>query len=443
DPLLAKKYAEMAAADEATRPRALKLLEQLRPAPPQRSLTPTVSIEPSAPPVSPRVVRADLDLGTIPPRSTEEGQLLEQLKGGSVPAGRSLIQQLEERPQRSNDLVTVCRHLTGLLPGDSWCLEKLQSAALADRNPGYARAVEHVLQIARGAAQSIEPPPLSEQSEQPESVRAMLLRDSVDSAAEALALLWEGAEHVFRRDPNVYGVTGLERVVLGAPSPLARMVSTAARALGLTRVPVFHRRDSSAVTINVALLSPPALIVSGEMRQETPEFSFHIGAMLTATLPCFVLLFGLPEGELQSILDALMLAFGPPRPAQTSKQPAVSLAEVLWESIPVRSQRRSREVCDRVEGFSYGSLLASSRHALHRAGLFVCGDLRIAVREASHDAGLDAEAMREPSGLARLCAASPAVTDLVLLATSPIYAETRWQPARAGQRKQSGGWSAG
>ena len=66
-----------------------------------------------------------------------------------------------------------------------------------------------------------EPPPLSDQVEQPDAVRAMLFRDSIGPVQEALAIVWEGAEHVFRRDASTYGVTGMERVPLGSSAPLA------------------------------------------------------------------------------------------------------------------------------------------------------------------------------------------------------------------------------
>ena len=94
-----------------------------------------------------------------------------------------------------------------------------------------------------------------------------------------------------------YGVTGMERVPLTAQTPVARVYMGAARALGLTRTPLFQRRGSGPITVNLALLSPPAVILSGEVQKETPELRFHLGAMLAATIPQYALLFGSPESQ--------------------------------------------------------------------------------------------------------------------------------------------------
>ncbi len=286
----------------------------------------------------------------------------------------------------------------------------------------------------------MHPPPLGDQPEHPEHVIGLLFRDTLTPALEALSIVWDGAEHIFRRDPGTYGVTGLERVPFGAPTPLGRVYSGAARALGLTRAPLFQRRSSpGSVTLSVALLSPPALILSGEVRQETPELRFHVGAMLAATLPQHVLLFGSPESQTRAVLKGLALAFGPPQESgRGGLGAAANLAEVLWESVPARLQRRLRELCDDPGALDYPAALAAARQAIRRAGLFVAGDLGVALRETCADDGIPLKALDEPNGLAALCSSSPAIADLVRVATSSQYAEARWQPARDRSRSQSG-----
>ena len=119
-------------------------------------------------------------------------------------------------------------------------------------------------------------------------MRALLLRDHASRAFEALAVVWEGAERIFRRDPSTYGVTGLERVPLTAPMPLARCYSGVARSLGMLRTPLFQRRSAGPITVSLALLSPPAVVLSGDVRQESAELSYQLGATLLSTSPGFV-----------------------------------------------------------------------------------------------------------------------------------------------------------
>ena len=139
--------------------------------------------------------------------------------------------------------MNVCRRVAFLLPGDESVLEKLYAATLADRNIVYARAVEHVLRAFDPRALPLEPPALADKFEQPDRALAMLFRDTTSRATEALGLVWNGAPHLFRREPASYGVTGLERVALNAPTPLARQFSAASRLLGMTRTPLFQRRS--------------------------------------------------------------------------------------------------------------------------------------------------------------------------------------------------------
>jgi hypothetical protein len=377
----------------------------------------------------------------FPPASSQEEALLKALSRGSIEAGKELVRQLETRSDRTHDLVNVCRRVALLLPGDWWVLEKLYEATLADRNISYARAVEHVLHAFDPGATPIEPPPLWEQMEQPDRVQPMLFRETTIPATEALGLVWNGAQHIFRRDPASYGVTGLERVNAAAPTPLARLYAAAARLIGLTRTPVFQRRSGEPITVNVALLSPPALIVSGEVRAETSSLAYHLGAMLAATLPEHVLLYGAPEAQVQNVLRALLAAFGPPQTGRGHLASIATLAEMLWESIPARSQRRLRELCDDADPIEYEIAVSSARQAVRRAGLFVSGDLTIAVRESCGDLGVSTRGLDARGGLAALCASSPAIADLVRLATSPEYADARWQHVRGGGRHSSPAWT--
>jgi len=412
--------------------------------PPPPEAIPLIRESPRPPPpevpsgVTPLARAVDL---VFPPTTEVEAKFLDALARGSVEAGKELILQLENRQDRAHDLLATCRRVAALVPGDRWTIRKLYEAAAADRDTVYARAIDHVLSVFDPRRAPTDPPPLSEQAEQPEWVRAMLFRDVTGPAAEALALVWEGAERVFRRDPGSYGVTGLERVPPGAPSPIGRVYGTAVRLLGVGRTPLFQRRSAGAVTLSVALLAPPALILSGEVYEESRELGFHVGAMLAATLPQYVLLFGSPESQARAVLRALALAFGPPKHEAMQLAGVANLAEVLWESIPARSQRRLRELCDEPSVLNYDRALGEAQRAVRRAGLFVAGDLSVALRETCLDEGIAPEALDEPDGLSALCSSSPSISDLVRLATSPEYAETRWQPARSGNRHPSDNWA--
>jgi hypothetical protein len=282
------------------------------------------------------------------------------------------------------------------------------------------------------SGQAVEAPALSDQPEQPDAVRALLFREQSSRALEALSLVWEGAEHVFRRDPSTYGVTGLERVPAGAPTPLARCYAGLARALGLLRTPLFQRRSAGPVTVSLALLSPPAVILSGDVRQDSPELRFHLGAMLAAATPQYALLFGSPESQGRAVLRGLAFAFSPPRPNAGNTGAVLNLAEVLWESIPARLQRRLRELCEDPEALDYDLALSAAKLAARRAGFFGSGDLGVSLRQVAAEEGYDLESGEQ--NMRTFVRDNPTARNLYSLALGAEYAHTRFQFARGGSR---------
>jgi hypothetical protein len=341
------------------------------------------------------------------------------------------VSQLENRPSRAHDLVSVARRLALLLPGDVQAVSRLHDAALRDRDPVYARATEHVLSVL-ASGQGVEPPPLSDQPEQPDAVRALLFREQSSRALEALSLVWEGAEHVFRRDPSTYGVTGLERVPAGAPTPLARSYSALARSLGLLRTPLFQRRSAGPVTVSLALLSPPAVILSGDVRQDSPELRFHLGAMLAAATPQYALLFGSPESQGRAVLRGLAFAFSPPRPNAANTGAVLNLAEVLWESIPARLQRRLRELCEDPDALDYDLALGAAKMAVRRTGFFGAGDLASSLRQVAAEEGYELDTAEQ--NMRTFVRDNPTARNLYSLALGAEYAHTRFQFGRGGSR---------
>ena len=150
-------------------------------------------------------------------------------------------------------------------------------------------------------------------------------------------------------------------------------------------------------------------------------------------------MFGSPESQTRGVLKGLGLAFGRPTEDRSGLTAIANLAEVLWESIPPRAQRRLRELCDDSLVLDYDAALGSARRSVRRAGLFACGDLATALRETIADEELDESLLDAPDGPTRLCR-HEAVADLVRLATSIEYAQVRWHPGRR-NRQPSGTWA--
>jgi hypothetical protein len=174
-------------------------------------------------------------------------------------------------------------------------------------------------------------------------------------------------------------------------------------------------------------------VLSGDVRQESPELSYQLGATLLSASPAFVLLLGSAESQARAILKGLAFAFGPPQSGGIGPGAVPSLAEVLWESIPARLQRRLRELCDRPPDLDYEAAVRLARSAARRAGLFASGHLGVALAAACAEEGIAESTLSSPSRVRALAEENASIRSLLSLATSPEYAQVRWWLGRGGR----------
>ena len=359
------------------------------------------------------------------PRGAEP-LLWEALADGLIDAGDALAPLIAALPDRAPDMVRLRRQQVMIEPGDVGRLESLRAAALADDDRTYARAIEHVLRAFDPGAGPLPPPALGAQPEQP-GILALLVRPSMDASGEALGLLWEGAMQLFVRDAASYGITGVERVVPGPSSTIARLYEAAMRVLAPPRIPLFLSRSTAAApSAHIALLAPPSVVLAGDVREESAELRFTLGRGMSAALAHNVLRLGLAPAEGRAVIDALRAAFGPPEIGRRVDPRAARLAESFWHIVPARTQRRLQEMLGTAANMEYEQLVASAQQSGRRVGMFLAGDLGCAARV------LVAESVPRLQGdllidnLRHLCEEMPLLGDLVRLAVSREYADARW-----------------
>jgi hypothetical protein len=385
-----------------------------------------------------------------------EGPAAERLLGealiaGDVEAGDRLAERAAAEG-RASDVVRIRRLQVDAAPGNVRLLVALRDAALADRSLTHAAAVDHVLNaFDPSKADAFAPPPLSAQTVQPGLI-GMLLRPSFEPIGEALALLWEGAAPVLGRDPASYAITGLERVVPGAHSPVARIYELSVLLLGTPNVPLYARRPSAEPsegglrlsspstvirvpappTPSVALLKVASAMVAGDVREETPQLRLAVGRALAMALGPCALLFGLKEPEARVLWSAMHAAFGPPAQGKLEDPATLQLVATFWSSISQRTQRRISEILSSRTDTFEDALLRAQR-SVWRVGLFICGDFGVTARallaETAQNGGATIGSIGE---LEAHCNQNAHLADLVRLAVSPDHATSRFQPVPEG-----------
>jgi hypothetical protein len=378
-----------------------------------------------------------------------EKLLTEALREGSIEAADLLDQLLRDEPARRAALLKVRRQAVELNPGNTQRLLALRDAARADQNTNYTRAIEHVLRAFDKQLGPVVPPPLSAQNSQP-GMLTLLTRHSHEPAGEAFGEAWDGAPAIFAKTPAAAGMTGLERVVPGPTSGLSRLYDAALRLLDIQRFALFHKRsnlgrpkkdelhfdeEGAPLELGIALLATPAAILSGDINEDTNDLRWILGRALAAVLPQNALVLGLPLEEARSLWTVLLGAFGPPGLVAVDRKDA-QLADMLWQTLAPRTQRRLKELLASSEATPFELVLERGRQSGRRVGMFLTGDFAHAVQTVRADfppsAAVDLE---RPGGLEKLCAQLPAVADLLRLAVRPEYADARWHlPTPASQR---------
>ena len=290
------------------------------------------------------------------------------------------------------------------------------------------------------------PPPLSAQTLAPDLLTALLFRGLSDTPVhEALSIVLDTG--LYRRDVGQYQLTGVSRVQPGGGTPLADAYGQTAKYMGQARTALFHQRPHSpppshpqALSVTVALLSPPAVVLVGEFREDTPQLRYLIGWGLAGAMPEHALVCALGEDALGTLLAAIESAFGPLGELPKNNAEVARLAQNLWQLVPPRADRRLRELCRDPTAMQVETALESTRQAMRRAGLVACGSLATAVAQVAGELRTSLDSYRhERDGLARLCSDQPIVADLVRLAVSTELADARWMPVSPTERRRGDG----
>jgi cellulose synthase operon protein C len=109
----------------------------------------------------------------------------------------------------------------------------------------------------------------------------------------------------------------------------------------------------------------------------------------------------------------------------------LNLAEVLWESIPARLQRRLRELCGEPDSLDYDVALAGAKLAVRRAGFFAAGDLGASLRQIALEEEYALDTAHQ--NMRSFVRDSVTARNLYSLALGAEYAHTRFQFGRGGR----------
>jgi hypothetical protein len=363
--------------------------------------------------------------------SDEEERLYALLSLGDVAAADELARLLDRAgPRRAHDRFVVLRALVALRAGHHDALSALHALAFEQGYESFARALEQLLRLDEGQG-AVVPPPLGALRREPELASSILLRGLHVPELEVLALVWEAG--MYRRELVSYGLSGAERLQLAPGTAIGDTYADVALHLGAPRA-IFQRRERvEGFRVEVALTSPPSIVLVGDPGDDGFALSHWLGAAHLAAEPSLTLALSLPTSELRTLFDAVVAAFGPVLEASDEQPPSsvvrrdlARLGAELWQRITPRAERRFRELCE-LGVLEVEVARSAARRAIARAGLFVSGDLGTSLGLAARELGLVLPELEHPGALAEVCARSPELSDLVRFAARLEYAQLRWE----------------
>lgn len=389
-----------------------------------------------APLAEPRPERVDPEAALLPQlrptlESEREERLYAELSLGDVAAAEELADLLDRAgSSRAHDRFVVRRALVALRAGHRGALEALEALAREQGYASFARALEQLLRLDAGEG-AVVAPPLGALRREPELSSTMLLRGLQVPELEVLALVWEAG--MYRRDLASYGLSGAERLQLAPGTAIGDTYADAALHLGAPRA-IFQRREQvEGFRVEVALTAPPSIVLVGDPGDDGLALAHWLGAAHLAADPSLTLALSLPTSELRTLFDAVLAAFGPVQalddeqpPSSVVRRDLARLGAELWQRITPRAERRFRELCE-PGALDVEVARSAARRAIARAGLYVSGDLDTSLHLAARELGDSLPELGQPGALARICARSPELSDLVRFAARLEYAELRWE----------------
>ncbi|HEY5958886.1 MAG TPA: hypothetical protein VIV60_20135, partial [Polyangiaceae bacterium] len=222
---LALQWLQPSIEDDATRPGALVLKAELQGAlesqsqqeVPDSALVVTPRVWSIAEEPTPASESVDMETEPVPAEARDSGDPAVALAVQEEPSTLEHAIELGERlladPEQLKAWLSDAKRCLRQWPTSLRLVELVREAANSEAHVNHVAALEQVIGVLRGDDELPQPAELGRRTIDIDSVRALLLRNLNTREAEALELVWDGAEHEFLKEASDYDITGVMRVV--------------------------------------------------------------------------------------------------------------------------------------------------------------------------------------------------------------------------------------
>ena len=316
------------------------------------------------------------------------------------------------------------------LHAEPWRADLLRALAGGDSRSAHreARAARLLLAVFDN-----ELPPLRDPEFHGGLWRARSLSEAANArlapaVATLLGELWHYARVIprFRAALDGFGLNEKDRITRITVGPVAEAYAQVARTLGVTEIPVYAARGSSALA-QVIATHPPSVVVGRNSAHDRPTLLYSLANALWLARPEHLVAAVLDAEGARDLLDAARLAFAPtPGASLDTALSAKELAATLWQSVPTGAQRELGDTLRRhAAELELPVLRARVRCAAARVALLASGSPRAAVQTlARMEPELAELDLSHEAGFSAACQRSALLADLVRTTFSPAYLDT-------------------
>ncbi len=228
-----------------------------------------------------------------------------------------------------------------------------------------------------------------------------LVHPEAQVMAEVFAAIWEGIPGLAGATLEALGVGAQEKVSPLSDLTVGKIYGQVAKALGSKRTSLYVGTEPGGREVVLTIPPPPAIVLGRALAEEASpaELRFRLGRALELTRPELILAAAMPPKEFAHLFASVLKAFHPrhSRWRAAAGDAAIEQAAKLKKTLPYKVAKRLAELFQENDATPFSS--ARWRAVVHqtgnRAGLLVCGDLRVAtqiVLAESEAAGGGAEA---------------------------------------------------
>jgi hypothetical protein len=255
---------------------------------------------------------------------------------------------------------------------------------------------------------------------------------------EVFSCLWEGAA-ALTIGPTVeeMGMSSQDKISPMSDLDLGKIYGQVSKALVNKRTALYFKADGASPDMTIVVQAPPALVIGPDLALSGryAEMRFQLARGIELTRPAYILAAGLQPRPFAQLFAAVLKAFHPRHARRHHASAGDSASEQvakLKRSVPYKVAKRLVELFGAQGRAAWSSVRwrALVQQTGNRAGLLLCGDLKVAVRLVLAQRGMSAAATAaagEVSGedLVRLTVEHEPLRNLLQYAISEDYFHLR------------------